>query len=135
MEAVSIVINRDGKALGVAETAWREALEKAMPDPAVGIRHAAICGDEGRRFHVAAIPSQVGCHFHRAGREDYAVVAGSGTLHWGRPVKTEKGYTVEWSKPVDVTTGDSFVIPEGCAHQLRKRGGADDLVILPRHAP
>ena len=125
----SIEVNHDGLSLGIAESAWREALAKAVPDPIVGIRHAPIKGDTSYRFHVAAIPTQVGCHFHAHGNEDYAVVSGSGTLYWGKPVRGSDGYSVQWGKPVDVTTGDSFVIPEGYAHQLRKRG-AGDLVIL-----
>ena len=128
-DASTIKVKSDGLALGIAEHAWREALAKAIPDPVVGIRHAPIKGDASYRFHVAAIPTQVGCHFHADGDEDYAVVAGSGTLHWGKPVKSDGGYAVQWGKPIDVSTGDSFVIPEGYAHQLRKRG-ADDLVIL-----
>lgn len=45
--------------LGIAQSEWAIALKKAEPDPAVGIRHAALSGDESWRIHVAAIPKKV----------------------------------------------------------------------------
>lgn len=45
--------------LGVAQSEWAIALKKAEPDPAVGIRHAALSGNESWRVHVAAIPKKV----------------------------------------------------------------------------
>ncbi|MFH1158806.1 MAG: hypothetical protein V1721_08040, partial [Pseudomonadota bacterium] len=113
----------------IPEGSWKKALETAIPDPVVHIRHAAIEGTARYRTHVAAIPTEVGCHFHKSGDEDYAVVSGNGTLHWGKAVEDSKGWRVEWEKPVDVSKGDSFVIPEGYAHQLRK-SGKEDLVIV-----
>ena len=120
----------NGGSLGVGKAAWEEALNAAVPDPVVHIRHAPIEGTPEYRTHVAAIPSQVGCHFHAHGDEGYAVVSGKGTLHWGKAVKDLKGYHVEWETPVDVSKGDSFVIPEGYAHQLRKRGDGDLVIIF-----
>jgi mannose-6-phosphate isomerase-like protein (cupin superfamily) len=122
-------LKSDGNSLGIDKPVWQAALSGAVADPVVHIRHAPIKGTPEYRIHVAAIPSQVGCHFHAHGNEDYAVVSGKGTLHWGKAVPDSKGWQVEWETPVDVTEGDSFVIPEGYAHQLRKRG-AGDLVIL-----
>ena len=116
--------------LGVGKSLWEAALKSAVPDPVVHIRHAPIDGSPAYRTHVAAIPSQVGCHFHAHGDEDYAVVSGKGTLHWGKAVPDSKGYHVEWEVPVDVSKGDSFVIPEGYAHQLRKRGSGDLVIIF-----
>ncbi|MGB3300538.1 MAG: hypothetical protein WBA76_19925, partial [Phormidesmis sp.] len=101
--------------------------------PAVGIRHAALSGDEGWRIHVAAIPKQVGCHYHQQGDETYEVVQGEGTLHFGKVVaqgvNSADLQTVEWASPLKVAAGDCFVIPEGYAHQLKRRG-AEDLTIL-----
>lgn len=126
-----IRLNSDGQSLGIAKAAWDEALKTATPDPVVKIRHAQIGGNEQYRTHVAAIPEHVGCHVHMDGDEDYAVVAGKGTLHWGAVAKNPNGngYIVNWETPIDVETGDSFVIPEGYAHQLARRG-SDDLVIV-----
>jgi mannose-6-phosphate isomerase-like protein (cupin superfamily) len=116
-----------GESLGVETAAWQAALGSAVPDPVVNIRHAPIAGSAEYRTHVAAIPRQVGCHFHAEGDEDYAVVAGKGTLHWG---KVSKDGRVAWEQPVEVSEGDSFVIPEGYAHQLRKRGDGDLVIVF-----
>jgi len=122
-------LRRDSDTLDVAEAAWREAVARAEADPAVGIRHAAIAGDPLYRVYVAAIPLQVGCHFHTRGDEDYAVVEGEGVLHWGAVAGYGREFRVHWEPPVPVRAGDRFVIPEGYAHQLRKTGDRD-LVIL-----
>lgn len=122
-------LRTDGYSLGVDEAQWRTVLEEVRLDSAVGIAHAVIGGDESYRTHVAAIPERVGCHFHKVGTEDYAVVAGQGTLHWGVVDAQSSPYRVIWNEPVDVQAGDSFVIPEGYAHQLVRRGD-QPLVIL-----
>jgi mannose-6-phosphate isomerase-like protein (cupin superfamily) len=122
-------LKSEGGSLGIDQTVWQAALDKAVPDPVVHIRHAPVGGTSEYRIHVAAIPLQVGCHFHARGNEDYAVVSGEGTLYWGKAVQDSKVYRVDWETPVDVGKDDSFVIPEGYAHQLRKRG-VGDLVIL-----
>ena len=119
----------NGHALGIQPNVWKNALSQAKPDPVVHIRHAAIGGNADYRIHVAAILQKVGCHFHAHGNEDYAIVSGHGTLHWGKVVPSSNGPNVVWEKPVDVDTGDSFVIPEGYAHQLAKHG-EEDLIIL-----
>src|SRR5271168_5388699 len=113
-------LRRDGHSLEIDAVQWREALKGAEADPVVKIRHAAIKGDPSYRFHVAAIPDRVGCHFHAHGDEDYAVVSGEGTLHWGKVTKGRDGFKADWEEPMPVKTGDSFVIPEGDARQLRK---------------
>lgn len=124
-------LRRGGDSLGIAEASWRQALVRAAPDPIVGIRHAEIQGDKDYRIHVAAIPQQVGCHFHRKGNEDYSVVEGKGILHFGLVTNDPSGPTVrpqDW-RQLQVSAGDSFVIPEGYAHQLG-RTGTGDLTIL-----
>jgi oxalate decarboxylase/phosphoglucose isomerase-like protein (cupin superfamily) len=93
----------------------------------VGIRHAKIQGCAAYSTHVAQIPSQVGCHYHSQGDEDYAVVQGQGILFFGK-VEGQQVMPEAW-RSIAVTTGDSFVIPEGFAHQLR-RTGDEDLIIL-----
>ncbi len=124
-------IRRNAGTLGVEESTWREALQKSTADPAVGIRHAVIQGTTAYRIHVAAIPEQVGCHYHRNGDEDYSIVEGEGVLHFARVTESSNGPLVlpdDWNQ-VHVIAGDCFVIPEGYAHQLRRRGSGD-LTIL-----
>ena len=121
--------NKPAHRLDIQEQVWRDALSKAVPDPVVGIRHGAISGDANLRVHVAAIPRQVGCHFHAQGSEVYEVVEGTGRLHFGQVVSAGTTFDVIWETPVHVTTGDRFIIPEGYAHQLRKQGEGD-LTIL-----
>lgn len=120
-------LRQNGDALGVLQSDWQNALARAEPDSVVGIRHAALNGEEDYRLHVAAIPERVGCHYHSHGDEDYAVVKGEGTLFWG---KVLSGGIIDWENPVDVRVGDSFVIPEGYAHQLKNNNDGDDLVIV-----
>lgn len=122
-------LNNPDIQLGVARLEWAIALKTAEPDQSVGIRHAALSGDESWRIHVAAIPTQVGCHYHQQGDETYEVVQGEGTLHFGEVVVQGEKSTVEWASPIEVAAGDCFVIPEGYAHQLKSRG-AEDLTIL-----
>ena len=115
--------------LNVSEEEWKRALAAAEPDPVVGIRHAAVSGNMHYRIHVAAIPNKVSCHFHKIGDEDYSIIEGSGILYWGKVIIDEREITVNWEEPVNVNCGDSFVIPEGYAHQLCKLGDSD-LTIL-----
>ena len=115
--------------LSITKEQWLAALNSATTDPSVGIRHAALSGDEHWRIHVAAIPQQVGCHFHKQGDETYEVVQGRGTLHFGEAVQAEDGDRVIWETPVAVKAGDCFVVPEGYAHQLQRQGD-EDLTIL-----
>ena len=122
-------LEKFGNNLSIAEAEWKRALAFAEPDPVVGIRHAVVSGDEHYRIHVAAIPNQVGCHFHKVGNEDYEIVEGSGILYWGKVIIDKEGLTVNWEEPVNVKCGDSFVIQEGYAHQLYKLGDSD-LTIL-----
>jgi oxalate decarboxylase/phosphoglucose isomerase-like protein (cupin superfamily) len=71
--------------------------------------------------------SQVGCHYHSKGDEGYAVVQGRGILFFG---KVENGEVpAESWRTIEVQSGDSVVIPEGYAHQLRRVGNGD-LTIL-----
>jgi mannose-6-phosphate isomerase-like protein (cupin superfamily) len=120
-----------GNSLNTGQDEWASKLKAAAPDPAVGIRHAAVKGTAAYRIHVAAIPRQVGCHYHKIGDEDYAIVAGEGILFFGKvdltlaePAVPENGWHA-----LAVSKGNTFVIPEGYAHQLRKTGEAD-LTIL-----
>ncbi|MCK5086903.1 MAG: hypothetical protein KAQ90_05250 [Melioribacteraceae bacterium] len=122
-------LEKFGNNLSIAEAEWKKALAVAEPDPVVGIRHAVVSGDEHYRIHVAAIPNQVGCHFHKVGNEDYEIVEGNGILYWGIVTIDNGKFTVNWEEPVNVNCGDSFVIPEGYAHQLCKLGDSD-LTIL-----
>ncbi len=127
-EASQIIkLNSSGNSLGVERSRWQAALQSALPDPAVGIRHGKISGDATYRTHVAAIPQQVSCHFHAIGDEDYAVVEGQGTLFFSKV--TDGGVRAADWKSIAVRTGNRFVIPQGYAHQLRKTG-SEDLTIV-----
>ena len=129
VDSIKLSLKSDNTCLNVDESEWKEKLSITTPDPIVGIYHAPLRGNEDYRLHVASIPEKVGCHFHRKGNEDYAVVSGSGTLHWGKVSESGGNYTVSWETPVNVESGDNFVIPEGYAHQLAKRGESN-LIIL-----
>lgn len=128
--ATILKLTNNDPALGLSEQEWKVALEKAQPDPVVGIRHAAIKGDFADRFHVASIPVRVGCHFHKVGDEDYAVVQGSGTMLFGKVLDPlEKPHVREWQK-LEVRSGDKFTIPAGYAHQLCTDAGTSLVIVF-----
>lgn len=130
-ERDKLKLKSDHNSLGVAYAAWKAALEKSHLDSVVGIRHAVIDGNEGHRNHVAGILDRVGCHFHAHGNEDYAIVAGHGTLYWGKAEKTKDGYAVPNPEAaISVKEGDSFTIPEGYAHQLKNEGDTELVIVF-----
>ena len=94
---------------------WQAALYGAEPGHSVGIWHAALYGDKDDRLHVAAIPWQVGCHYHRIGNEIYQPVQGEGILYCGKVGQSGSESMVAWEAPVELSCGDCFLIPPGCA--------------------
>lgn len=128
--ATVLKLTKDNPALGLSDEEWNSALEHAAPDREVGIRHAAIKGDSSDRFHVASIPVRVGCHFHKVGDEDYAVVQGSGTMVFGRVLDPSgTPHVKEWHK-LEVRPGDKFTIPAGFAHQLCADAGTQLVIVF-----
>jgi mannose-6-phosphate isomerase-like protein (cupin superfamily) len=116
--------------LAAIDAPWREKLTSATPDENVGIRHAALEGNEQWREHVASIQVRVGCHFHKTGNEDYSIVQGSGVMHFGKVATIDGKPTVtSWLK-LDVKTGDAFTIPEGYAHQLVSTGEKELVIVF-----
>jgi mannose-6-phosphate isomerase-like protein (cupin superfamily) len=128
--AAVLKLTKDNPALGLPDEEWSSALEHAAPDPVVGIRHAAIKGDISDRFHVASIPVRVGCHFHKVGDEDYAVVQGNGTMLFGQVLDPSgTPHVKEWQK-LEVRPGDKFTIPAGFAHQLCADAGKQLVIVF-----
>lgn len=121
----------DNSSLGVKTAEWQVVLDTVVPDAVAGIRHAAVKGNAEHRLHVAAIPEKVNCHVHFHGEEGYGVVAGTGRLHWGQvTISADNTPSIKWEKPVDVKAGESFIIPEGYAHQLQKTGNSDLVIVF-----
>lgn len=128
VNSTTISLRRDHTSLGVSESQWRVRQASVVIDETVGIRIQEISGNSTYRLHVAAIPTQVGCHYHSHGNEDYAVVEGEGILFFG---KTENGQVPPHSwRSIKVQAGDSFIIPEGFAHQLRRTGDHDLTIVF-----
>ena len=122
-------LRRDGESLGVQEVEWRRLLDSAETDAVVGIRHVEVSGTEFRRLHVALIPVRVGCHFHRVGDEEYSVVQGRGTMHFGLVDESEGQPEVNEWLSLEVQEGDTFTIPQQYAHQLTS-STSEELVIV-----
>ncbi|HAE38618.1 MAG TPA: YaiI/YqxD family protein, partial [Candidatus Riflebacteria bacterium] len=114
----------------IAQTVWQTALEKAIPDQIAQIRHVCLAGDESWRLHVAEISDRVTCHVHEDGYEVYEIVSGSGTLYSGPSAKSSTGARLLSRHSLQVTSGDVFIVPEGYAHQLVKRGDAPLVIIF-----
>ena len=124
--------NEVASQMNVKQEVYEKALGVSVSDEAVGIIAADIPGGAAEsRGHVALIPDLVGAHFHARGEEVYEVVSGAGTLYWGEVEKDRDGaykidtngeYVISAATPVDVVKSDSFIIPEGYAHQLVSTG-------------
>ena len=109
-----------------------ERLRQADVDPVAGIRleslgTATINGDLVE-YSVAEIHEEVAPHVHRGGDETYFVVAGRGEMFVG-PAKSIDS-PPDWSEPVDVGPGDTFVIPAEHAHCLRNAGQEPLLIVF-----
>lgn len=121
----------------VDDKVWRQALSSCRLDKIAGIRHAELHGTPEMRLHVAEISTRVNCHYHRRGEERYQVVEGAGNLHYGIVCEPAAGLAeagaapaVDWQKPLAVKAGDSFIIPQGFAHQLVRDGDAPLTIIF-----
>ncbi len=114
---------------GIAQNVWREALERAMPDPVAKIRHAELGGDSSWRLHVAEVGDKVTCHVHFAGHEIYEIVSGSGVMLSSPAEKKGSVCRVVRCDSLSVKAGDVFSVPEGFAHQLL-RSGNEPLIII-----
>ena len=104
------------------------ALATVGMDPAVGIRHAPLDGDESYRNHAAGIQpgKRVAAHTHFVGDEEYVVYAGRGIMHAGSVEDRGKHYSIDWhNRPL--AAGDRFIVPAGHAHQL-ENNGSEELV-------
>ena len=109
---------------------WEQAVDQAVPDPKVGIRIAQLCGDESFGLYVASVPDRVGCHVHFHGSETYEIVKGQGELHLGFVSGRDHADSIEWQTPEPVEAGDTFMIGEGYAHQLRNKGEGELVIIF-----
>ena len=105
-----------------------KVLETAEVDPAVGIRVSYLTGgDDFSIFGAEIAPyKKVGAHYHESGHEIYQIIEGSGVMHIGLP---NAGGDVNWTKSLQVKTGDCFTVNEGEVHQLIN-DSADKLVAV-----
>ncbi len=97
-----------------------DELVNADFDKKVGIKVTKITGDDLISVYSAEIApfKKVGAHFHNFGIEIYHIVSGVGKIH---TAKISEGL-LNWSKAVDIKTGDSFTIEEREVHQLENTG-------------
>lgn len=122
-EHITLQFNQANSRMNIARNIWEPPLGTATVDSAVDITHATLDGNKESRNHVAIINKSVGCHSHSVGDETYQIVSGDGTLYWGEVQEGSDGVcTIIEEVPVDVKMGDSFIIPEGYAHQLVNTG-------------
>jgi quercetin dioxygenase-like cupin family protein len=112
----------------ITVTNWREALNKAKADPAVGIRIAPLTQNETFGMYVTEIlpNKKVTAHYHQEGIEIYSILAGNGMLYTASPNRqNEPTYIQEKA----VKTGDFFNIEPGVIHQLVNLG-QDPLILV-----
>ena len=104
----------------------KDALNQAKPDDHVGIAIAPLSAGNDFCLFSAEIKSghKVGCHYHTEGEEIYSILSGEGIIY---TANVDNSGTVEEIKAHAVTSGDSFTIEPGTAHQLQ---ATSDLVLM-----
>jgi len=102
-----------------------ERIKTARTDTAVGIRIVPVTGDDAVSLYVAALepPRSVAAQNHQAGSEIDQIVHGEGKLH-----TTDD--EVAWNRPVEVTSGDCFTVPEGLVHKRENTVSPDLIAII-----
>lgn len=94
----------------------RAVVKNAPMDKGAGIKVVKITGDEKISVFAAEVApgTELTPHYHNVGIEIYQVFDGSGIMKVG----SVEGKTVFWENVLEVSTGDSFNIPEGKVHQI-----------------
>ncbi len=110
-------------------TNWLPPSETATPDTAAHIVLSAMCGASSCHLHVIELPpgAKEQAHLHYRGDEILIVQRGSGCLYTGK-----YGFVhgeLAWLDAIDVTAGDTFIIPAVEVHQLHNTGD-ENLVFL-----
>jgi len=106
-----------------------EQVKTALIDPVVGIRIIKVTGDDSVGLYAAGLEghSRITAHYHRAGSEIYQIQNGEGTLHTGIPLS---GEGVAWNRPLNVRSGDCFIVKEGQVHQLENTGSLPMMITI-----
>ncbi|MCW7553940.1 cupin domain-containing protein [Endozoicomonas gorgoniicola] len=109
----------------------KDALNQAKPDDHVGIAIAPLSAGKNFCLFSAEIKSghKVGCHYHTEGEEIYSILSGEGIIYTANIDNTG---TVGETRVHTVTSGDSFTIEAGTAHQLQ---ATSDLVLMFVYPP
>lgn len=94
----------------------KEIVKSAPMDKGAGIKIVKVTGDRDISVFAAEVApgTELTPHYHEIGVEIYQVYDGSGIMKVG----IKKGDGVEWEHTLEVSTGDSFSIPEGRVHQI-----------------
>jgi mannose-6-phosphate isomerase-like protein (cupin superfamily) len=106
-----------------------ERIKTARTDTAVGIPIVPVTRDDAMSLYVAALEPHrsVPAHYHQAGSGIDQIVDGEGNLHTGVPLPDDE---LAWSRPVEVTSGDCFTVPEGLVHQRENTVSPDLIAII-----
>lgn len=106
----------------------REVVKKAPLDKGAGIKVVKITGDEKISVFAAEITAgtELTPHYHNIGIEIYQVFDGSGIMKVG----SVNGDSLFWEDIIEVSTGDSFYIPEGKVHQILNNSDKDLIMLF-----
>jgi mannose-6-phosphate isomerase-like protein (cupin superfamily) len=106
-----------------------ECIKTARTETAVGLRTIHMSGDDALSLYVAALEPHrsVPAHYHQACSGIDQIVHGEGKLHTGVPSPDDE---VAWNRPVEVTSGDCFAVPEGQVHQRENTVSPDLIAII-----
>jgi mannose-6-phosphate isomerase-like protein (cupin superfamily) len=109
-----------------------ERVKTARTDTVVGICVIPVKRDDALSLYVAApeLHRSVPAHYHQAVSGIDQIVHGEGKLHTGVPSPDDEG---AWSRPVEVTSGDCFTVPEGQVHQRENTVSPDLIAIIVCH--
>jgi mannose-6-phosphate isomerase-like protein (cupin superfamily) len=106
-----------------------ERIKTARTDTAVGIHIVPVTRDDALSMYVAALEPHrsVPARYHQAVSGIDQIVNGEGNLHTGVPLPDDE---LAWNRPVEVTSGDCFTVPEGLVHQPEDTVSPDLITII-----
>ena len=106
-----------------------ERIKTARTDTVIGIRIVPVTGDDVLSLYVTALEPHrsVPARYPQAGSGIHRVVHGEGILHTSVPLPDDE---VAWNRPVEVTSGDCFTVPEGPVHQRENTVSPDLIAII-----
>jgi mannose-6-phosphate isomerase-like protein (cupin superfamily) len=101
----------------INKVTWRKALQNSSYDEKVGIKIARLLTDTALSTFISEIDPGKGvtAHYHMEGNEHYHILQGEGMVEI-------KNMATQEQSQFQVTSGESFIVPENVLHKLTNTG-------------